>query len=133
MWVLPEIYADRALALATDWGRAGVQKIAPCFMPAEVANAIYKRVRRHEMTFSQAQEALDIVLSAGVGLADDPEMHRRALVLAQELGQATTYDAHYLALAELRGCDFWTGDERLYRAVHGRLPWVRWVGSDDVG
>lgn len=129
MWVLPELHTDRALAVAAEWDQAGVLKIAPCFMPAEVANVVYKRVHRGDLTLAQAQEALEIVLSAGVRLVDDPDIHRRAVVLAHELNQPTTYDAHYLALAELRGCDFWTGDERLHRAVQHRLAWVRWIGS----
>ena len=34
------------------------------------------------------------------------------------------YDAHYLALAEMAGCPFWTADERLYDRVHAELDWV---------
>ena len=46
------------------------------------------------------------------------------------------YDAAYLALAELRGCEFWTTDERLYNAVSHDLTWVKWVGTfspDTIG
>ena len=34
-----------------------------------------------------------------------------------------------LALAQLRGCEFWTADERLYNAVSKELEWVKWVGN----
>jgi hypothetical protein len=34
-----------------------------------------------------------------------------------------------LALAQLTNSPFWTADERLYNAVSGSLPWVRWVGN----
>jgi predicted nucleic acid-binding protein len=37
------------------------------------------------------------------------------------------YDASYLALAESKGEQFITGDERLYNAVHDSLEWVKWI------
>ena len=129
MWVLPEQHSALALALAEDWAHAGVQAIAPCLMPTEVANAIYKRVQRGEMTFDQASEALDVVIGFGVRLEEEPELHRRALVLSYRLNRPTPYDAHYLALAELYGCALWTGDERLYNAARGQFPWLRWIGT----
>jgi predicted nucleic acid-binding protein len=129
MWVLPEQFSALALTLAEDWARAGVQPIAPCLMPTEVANAIYKRVQRREMTFDQAIEAFDVILGFGVRLEEEPEIHRRALTLAYRLNRPTPYDAHYLALAELRGCAVWTGDERLFNAARGEIPWLNWIGA----
>lgn len=133
MWVLPEPYSPLALALAADWARTDVQIIAPSFMMAEVASALYKRVRSGELSLAQAQEALDVVVGFGVRLEEEPELHHRALALAHQLDRPTPYDAHYLALAELRGCEAWTGDERLYNAVRSRLPWVRWIATYATG
>ncbi len=129
MWVLPEPFSPLALALAADWAHTGVQAMAPCLMPAEVASAIYKRVRRGELGIEHAQAALDVVLGFGIRLEQEPEIHRRALGLAHQLNRPTPHDAHYLALAELWGCELWTGDERLYNAVRAQLPWVQWIGS----
>ena len=129
MWVLREPHSALALALAAEWARAGVEAIAPCFMVAEVTSALYKRVRRGELALEDARRALDVVLGFGVRLDEEPELHRRALVLAHRLDRPTPYDAHCLALAELRGWELWTGDERLYNAVRAALPWVRWVGA----
>jgi predicted nucleic acid-binding protein len=39
---------------------------------------------------------------------------------------------NYLALAKLRGCEFWTTDERLYKAVRHDLTWVKWLGDFDL-
>ncbi|MBI4319528.1 MAG: type II toxin-antitoxin system VapC family toxin [Chloroflexi bacterium] len=129
MWVLPEQYADTALLLADDWGWAGVEIIAPNLMLAEVDSALFKRVRRREMSIEQAQDALDVVLGFGVRFEDEPGLHHRALAIAHRLDRPTPYDALYLALAELRGCEVWTGDERLYNAARSQLPWVRWIGE----
>jgi hypothetical protein len=34
-----------------------------------------------------------------------------------------------LALAQSLGVRFFTGDKRLFNAVHDALPWVEWVGD----
>ena len=51
----------------------------------------------------------------------------RALDLAERFSLPAAYDAHYLALADWLGGEFWTADRRLARAVHDELPWVRVV------
>ncbi len=129
MWVLPEPHTARALALAFNLLGAGIDLLAPPLMQAEVTNAVYKRVRRGEMDLDRAREALDIVASFGVQILSTPDLYRSALGLARRFGRSASYDACYLALAESRGCEVWTGDERLYNAVRSELPWVRWVGS----
>lgn len=52
-----------------------------------------------------------------------------ALALANQFNLSATYDAHYLALAERKGCEYWTADERLWNVVKTQLPWVRWLGE----
>ncbi len=132
MWALREPHSQYALALATAWARAGIQAIAPYFMLAEVTSAIYKRVRRRELSFAEAEEALNVVLGFGVGLVEEPGLHQEALALAHRYNRPSPYDAHYLALAEMRSCAVWTDDERLYNAVHSQLPRLRWVGSPNA-
>jgi len=51
-------------------------------------------------------------------------LHRRALQLAEALSLPAAYDAHYLALAERVGAEFWTTDRRLANKVREALPWV---------
>jgi predicted nucleic acid-binding protein len=51
------------------------------------------------------------------------------MMLAHENKRPSTYDCHYLALAERYECELWTGDERLYNAVGAKLPWVKWIGE----
>jgi predicted nucleic acid-binding protein len=52
---------------------------------------------------------------------------QRAWEVAAVYGFATVYDATYLALAELRGCEFWTADERLFQRVKDTLTFVKWL------
>jgi predicted nucleic acid-binding protein len=49
--------------------------------------------------------------------------------LATRFNRPATYDAHYLALAEMMDCEFWTADERLFNAVRDELSWARWLGQ----
>ncbi|MBI3329625.1 MAG: hypothetical protein HYZ81_23335 [Nitrospinae bacterium] len=37
------------------------------------------------------------------------------------------YDASYAALAELRGCEFWTADKVCYDAVQATLSFVKYL------
>lgn len=109
MWVMAEPYTSQALALAADWAWNHVQAIAPHLMMSEVASALYKCMRRGELTLQQAVEALHVVYGFGVRLEGETGLHERALFLAQSLDRSAPYDALYLALAEHRGCQVWHG------------------------
>ena len=54
-------------------------------------------------------------------------MFDRAWSLAQELAQQRTYDMTYLAVADLRGCEFWTADKQFYDAVKVKLKFVKFL------
>jgi len=54
---------------------------------------------------------------------------KRAWEIAAEFGASTVYDATYLALAELRGCEFWTADQRLFNQVKDKLSFVKYLGT----
>lgn len=57
-WMVNEVYSDRAFALAQSWEQSGIMPIAPYLMPVEVANAIYRRVTRGEVSLQQATSLL---------------------------------------------------------------------------
>jgi predicted nucleic acid-binding protein len=62
-----------------------------------------------------------------VRLYGEEQLHRRALTLAERFSLPAAYDAHYLALADWLGGEFWSADRKLVRAVGDELPWVRVV------
>ena len=134
-WVIKEVDSPRALSLADEWNRAGTEMIAPALFAAEITNVLYKRVRRGEITLTEATQNLTQLLLTGPELdlssssTVSSALSTRALELASQHGLPATYDAHYLALAEREGCEYWTADERLWNAVKARLPWVRWLGE----
>jgi len=129
MWSVPEVYSDQALTLANQWAEQNTLLIAPCLMLTEVTNAFYKRVVRREMDLVTGIEALHVVLEFGIEIREEPGLHSRAMELSHQLKRPTTYDCHYLALAEIHNCELWTGDERFYNSVKETMHQVKWIGN----
>lgn len=100
---------------------------APKLLFYEVSNALYRYQRAGMMSGEAVRLALRAALSLPLRLHGEPELHTRALDLAERFSLAAAYDAHYLALADWLGVEFWTADQRLARAVQDTLPWVHAV------
>jgi predicted nucleic acid-binding protein len=126
--VVEEVYSSEARALWRGWIQTGLDVAAPSLLRYEVTSVLRKHVVRSFRTSTESRQALERVLAFEIHYLDPPNFHQRAFDLAEQLNRPATYDAHYLALAEYLGCEFWTADERLVNAVQSRLPWVRWVG-----
>ncbi len=132
-WVVREPDSPEAAALLRGWLVAGVQPIAPTFLAIEVANVLHRQARAGVLTRAEAEEALQLVL-ATVTLRDAPDRDTvRALQIADATGQATPYDALYLALAERAGCEYWTADARFVGATQRQFPQVKQLGGEGEG
>jgi len=90
----------------------------------EISNALHRYVIHGRLSPAEVATLLDVALRLDIVLYGDADLHRRALRLAEALSLPTVYDAHYLALAERLGAEFWTADQRLVQAVRDALPWV---------
>jgi predicted nucleic acid-binding protein len=132
-WLFEEEHSDRAEALVATRVQQQEPIIAPPLLPVEVTNIIRQRRRRGDVTLDQARERLAIFFGYRVHVIAPAALYDRALTLAEEQQLPAAYDAHYLALAELEGCDLWTADQRLLRQLDGRLPFVRFIGDYDPG
>jgi len=62
-----------------------------------------------------------------VRIVTHPNLVRRAREIARQFKQERIYDSLYAALAELRGCEFWTADEAFYDAVKAVLSFVKYL------
>jgi predicted nucleic acid-binding protein len=78
------------------------------------------------LTEPEAREGSRILRRQSVRTVHPRGLFDRAWALAVELDSPTTYDAVYLAAAELRRCELWTADERLANAAR-KLKWVQLV------
>jgi pentatricopeptide repeat protein len=128
-WLVREEHTDKALAILRSWESQGIVPTAPHLMPAEVTNALHRRVVRGEMSLTVAANLIKNLLSSSLELREALELHGRALELAHELQQGAVYDAHYLALSEALDCDLWTADEKFFRAASPMAENVRWIGE----
>jgi len=127
-WILTEEHSDKARTLYLQGRAADETFVAPMLFPIEVTNVLHQRLRAQpEFSLAEASVLLDEFLAFEVSLLDPPGLHQRALALANTLGLPAVYDAHYLALAERQGCEFWTDDRRLLRIVGNQLPYLRGI------
>jgi predicted nucleic acid-binding protein len=120
-----EPFRAKARTLLKDSGAKGVKLIAPPFFIWEVDSAIRKRIFDGKMAVAEAQKAYAILDAAPVVILDVTGMRQRAREIAGQFNQRAVYDSTYIALAEARGCEFWTADKLIYDAVKASLPFVK--------
>jgi predicted nucleic acid-binding protein len=126
-WVLKESDSDIAEALLAEWIGQETVILAPELLAYEIANSIYRKARAGEITLDGAELALIKALDTGLELecTEGATLSTRAMQLANRFNLPATYDGHYLALAEREGCELWTANTQLWRAVSGKLSWAR--------
>ena len=49
-WLVNEVHTGKAFALARSWTKAGIQPVAPYLMLIEVANVLYRRALRGDIS-----------------------------------------------------------------------------------
>jgi hypothetical protein len=74
-------------------------------------------MRRTGLTLAGARQLLADFFALAIVLTGPAELYDRALQLADAYGLPAAYDAQYLALTQLLGCDFWTDDQALVRSL----------------
>lgn len=92
---------------------SGSQLIAPSVLPYEVANVLRRLTLAGRLTAADADQAFDDFTALAVDLWDWAAIAARAWSLRVNL---SSYDAAYVALAELVDATLVTRDARLARA-----------------
>lgn len=128
-WIFPEDFSDKALAMVTECAEIGERMVAPPLLSIEVTNIIRQRMLRNHLTLDEAKKLLEQFFGFATTIASPAGLSETALTLADAHNLPAVYDAHYLALAQLLGCDLWTDDQRLLRALGGKLTFVKWIGD----
>lgn len=95
----------------------GHKLLAPQLMVTEASSVLHEMAWRGEITKPRAKTMLKRVLTAPVDIRTPENLIQAAWEVADELGWAKTYDAHYVALARLLKCQLVTIDERMLRGV----------------
>jgi predicted nucleic acid-binding protein len=114
---------DASVAIAASHSPVGLARldshrlVAPYLLGAEVSSVIHEMVWRKEIDRDRGELMLRRFIESRVELIAPDGLTRAAWDVANELGWAKTYDAHYVALARLLGCQLVTLDERLIRGI----------------
>ncbi len=123
-----EPYHAQAIALVSDLAQRNARIIAPPLFLCECDSVIRLRIFKGALNREGASQAREIIALLAVAI-DDAAIYDRAFEIACLYNQPRTYDATYAALAEARGVELWTADERFYNAVGGALPFVKFIGT----
>lgn len=128
-WAVPETFSDEATALLLDWQAQGVELIAPNWFASEIANVVFQRLKKGQLTLGEAIGALQDICALMNLLDVDVGDAVRALQIAHAMSQKASYDSQYLVLAERKGCELWTTDKHFWDAAHSSFPRIRWIGD----
>jgi len=97
--------------------------VAPAFMWSEARSALHEAAWRGEMDTSVARQAHELLEQSPIRPRSHERLGAEAWRLADQFGWAKTFDAEYLALAQLLDCRLVTLDGRLRRGTD-RLGYV---------
>ncbi|SPF36062.1 conserved hypothetical protein [Syntrophobacter sp. SbD1] len=112
-----------------QWGHGEVGAMAPGLIYFEITNALHRLSVGSAITVEEAEQFLGLALELNIDTISEPFLHRSALLIARKCSLKSTYDAHYLALAQDLNADLWTADRRLVNAVKKRFSWIRFLGD----
>ena len=114
-WYVPEVLSGEALRVRDS----GIPLHAPDFLSLEVANILWKKIRRGVMSRTVAEGILNDLAAFAV-LIRHPTVPliTPAFDLADRSGR-TVYDCLYLALAIQLGGQMVTADEKLVNSLAG--------------
>lgn len=97
--------------------------VAPPLLWSEVRSVLHEAAWRRDVSEELARRSLEAFERSGVRERRHRRLGETAWKIASDLGFAKTYDAEYLALAELLACCLVTLDRRLRRGAD-RLGYV---------
>jgi len=127
-WVVRgEAWRKKARRFLFDSLAAGITLIAPPLFAYETESVLQERLHSGKLTLAETDTALARLAAIGVQIVMHPAMIRRAREIARQFNQPRIYDSLYAALADLRGCEFWTADKTFYDAVKAALPFVKYL------
>ena len=128
---LPLPFSAQARKHIATWDRTGLELLAPALFEYEVHSVLHRAATVGLLTYREAKKAVqDAQALAVYCVPPSSELHDRAWYWADRLNHSKTYDAQYVALAELERADLWTADRRLANGARQvGAGWVHWIGE----
>lgn len=125
--LLPEEGAQRVRQLWRGWVERDTEVAAPFLLAYEVTAVLRDKVFRGELSPEAGDAAFAAFRSQQVSLLHPDGIEETAWALAKEWKLPTSYDATYLALAELLDYSLWTADRRFTAKPGRKVPRLRTV------
>ena len=96
--------------------------LAPSLLRSQVLSAFHEAIQRDELSADVARKRLGRIGPMSIWLLGDATLRRRAWVLADRRGWASTYDAEYAALTQLQSDAYVTLTGELARSLDAIVP-----------
>jgi predicted nucleic acid-binding protein len=126
-WFVPEVHSDTAVRLL----ELEIVLCAPDLIGPELANTLWKKTRRGEISRGEADEILAAFDNLPLEIVPTKLLLPAAFEIAMTLDR-TVYDSVYVALAVAQECSLFTADRKFHSAVltSPLAAHVRWVGDE---
>jgi predicted nucleic acid-binding protein len=95
----------------------GHHMLAPALLRSQMLSLLYQAARRGEITKKDAERRLDYAHGMRIRLHGDSFLQNAAWEVADQLGWSDTFDAEYVALAQVEADALITLDRQLADAV----------------
>lgn len=125
-WYITEVHTLEAEKLLSN----PYELHAPELLLAEFGNIIWKKVRKQNLTESEAARIIKAFGNQNIAFYSHQSLLKAAFTGALLSGQ-TVYGWSYLALAVSLSCQFVTADEQFYKAIETTKlqKHLLWVGD----
>ena len=119
---------EQADLLLGDFVAKKLQLLTPTIFDYEITNVFKVATLKGRIEKADATQAVKDFQAFGIKRYAFDKVQLLALELAYRY-QRSVYDSAYLALAQSQNLWLFTGDKRLFNAVHVALPFVKWIGD----
>lgn len=128
-WILPTEQSYEATSLLRRWNEAGAELISPSILETEVTSAIRKLTYLSKLSQEEAEQAYSLYRELDISMVSSPEVATLAWQLAKDYKLFRTYEAQYLAVAEIEHCELWSASARVFQILKDRNHRINIVGG----
>ena len=126
-WLVPSQHTEAVAEVWTDLYLGADTLIAPPLLHPDTISAIRRLAFRGLLTHEEAEDLVADFLALDISTASPTGLYQRAFTLAVRYQRPDAYDACYMALAELLGCQLLTLDRKLHDSVAHNFPWIKLI------
>ncbi len=117
-----------ATVLLEDFIEGKIELITPTLFPYEIISGINVAINRKRIGERDGYRAISYLTSLGIELRPFEDLVEATFKLARKFS-LSPYDCAYLALAEKEGCNFYTGDRKLFSVTKVHFRRMKWIGD----